>query len=595
MLKSGARVLLEAPPAGSLEERFYQIYGDRPDLVPVAKQAAGITVAGFVAALGEQGPARGPQHVFVNQRIVRDRTIAHAIQQAYSVATIKERSPEVHLFIELAGRSRGRERASDEGRGAVSRSGTGARGAAPRDRRCARRDGGAGAGPVAGARRRRPSRSRRRCRWDSASAAAGSAGGAAGDAARGRGRARAARSRPRRRPVARSARPDDARAARPIASLIRPMTPLGQFRNTFIIAVDDEGLAIIDQHVAHERILFEQISERLTTRRARVAAAADAGRARGQSGRASDAAVARDGARRGSASRSRTSAARSLRIGAVPALLDWKRVRGGAARRRRRSRRPRARRRRRRRAAADGRDDGVSCGGEGERPAHAREDAVSARRAAAHVAFVGLSARPAGRAAADAAGDRAELRAGVRAMRISVLALLVLALTAPQAPGLVESLSEYVTLFAGPGAVDCGQASNFVRDRRSSVSSSSTAALQPRSVPSRSWRTALVGNHGIDRQRERRRLPLQDDGGVFRRQLPGEVLTRALSESGRGPRSDQLLRRGESRGCASEARGVTRSLVAGSRAVDCGRLGIRATEADLRRSLDCALEASRRR
>jgi DNA mismatch repair protein MutL len=43
------------------------------------------------------------------------------------------------------------------------------------------------------------------------------------------------------------------------------MTPLGQFRNTFIIAMDDEGLAIIDQHVAHERILFELITERLTT------------------------------------------------------------------------------------------------------------------------------------------------------------------------------------------------------------------------------------------------------------------------------------------------------------------------------------------
>ncbi len=51
-----------------------------------------------------------------------------------------------------------------------------------------------------------------------------------------------------------------------IATLLRPMTPLGQFRDTFIIAVDDEGLAIVDQHVAHERILFEQISERLTTR-----------------------------------------------------------------------------------------------------------------------------------------------------------------------------------------------------------------------------------------------------------------------------------------------------------------------------------------
>ena len=33
-----------------------------------------------------------------------------------------------------------------------------------------------------------------------------------------------------------------------VAGLIRPMTPLGQFRNTFIIAVDDEGLVIVDQH-----------------------------------------------------------------------------------------------------------------------------------------------------------------------------------------------------------------------------------------------------------------------------------------------------------------------------------------------------------
>jgi DNA mismatch repair protein MutL len=80
-LRSGARVVLEAPPAGSLEERFFQLYGERPDLVLVSKQAAGITVRGFVAALGEQGPARGPQHVFVNQRIVKDRTIAHAIQR----------------------------------------------------------------------------------------------------------------------------------------------------------------------------------------------------------------------------------------------------------------------------------------------------------------------------------------------------------------------------------------------------------------------------------------------------------------------------------------------------------------------------------
>jgi DNA mismatch repair protein MutL len=45
------------------------------------------------------------------------------------------------------------------------------------------------------------------------------------------------------------------------------MIALGQFRDTFIIAVDEEGIAIIDQHVAHERVLFERITERLTTGR----------------------------------------------------------------------------------------------------------------------------------------------------------------------------------------------------------------------------------------------------------------------------------------------------------------------------------------
>jgi DNA mismatch repair protein MutL len=43
------------------------------------------------------------------------------------------------------------------------------------------------------------------------------------------------------------------------------MIPLGQFRDTFIIAIDDEGVAIIDQHVAHERVLFERVMERLTS------------------------------------------------------------------------------------------------------------------------------------------------------------------------------------------------------------------------------------------------------------------------------------------------------------------------------------------
>jgi DNA mismatch repair protein MutL len=37
------------------------------------------------------------------------------------------------------------------------------------------------------------------------------------------------------------------------------LKPLGQLRDSFILAVNEEGLWIVDQHVAHERVLFEKI------------------------------------------------------------------------------------------------------------------------------------------------------------------------------------------------------------------------------------------------------------------------------------------------------------------------------------------------
>jgi DNA mismatch repair protein MutL len=267
-LESGDRRLLEAPPARSMEERFYQIYGDRVDLVPVAKDAAGVTVRGFVAALGEQGPVRGPQHVFVNRRMVRDRTITHAIQQAYSVATIKERSPEVHLFIELpADRvdvnvhpTKAEVRFLDQGlvHEILRRAVIDALGhtAAPE----------IVLAPTASLDLPRPAGLPLGAVWPSGSARpAGLVGGSTWPPVAGPG------------PGALAGTDASADGSSPsgatttagqsvVTELLHRMTPLGQFRHTFIIAVDDEGIAIVDQHVAHERILFEQISERLTTR-----------------------------------------------------------------------------------------------------------------------------------------------------------------------------------------------------------------------------------------------------------------------------------------------------------------------------------------
>jgi DNA mismatch repair protein MutL len=250
VLRSGGRVLLEAPPAGSLAERFHQIYGERPDLVVVEKRAAGIAIRGFAAALTDQGPVRGAQHVFVNGRMVRDRTIVHAIQQAYSVATIKERSPEVHLFIEIDPErvdvnvhpTKAEVRFLDQGlvhevlrRALIDALGQTAAPELMLSAAIGPSEARAGALPLAWEASPRPSP-------DTAPFPPLAAGTD---------------------PVASPGPVPTGPGS--VAALLRPMTPLGQFRHTFIVAVDDEGIAIVDQHVAHERILFEQISERLTS------------------------------------------------------------------------------------------------------------------------------------------------------------------------------------------------------------------------------------------------------------------------------------------------------------------------------------------
>jgi DNA mismatch repair protein MutL len=49
------------------------------------------------------------------------------------------------------------------------------------------------------------------------------------------------------------------RAEQPTLNSLATLKPLGQLRDSFILAVNEEGLWIVDQHVAHERVLFEKI------------------------------------------------------------------------------------------------------------------------------------------------------------------------------------------------------------------------------------------------------------------------------------------------------------------------------------------------
>jgi DNA mismatch repair protein MutL len=264
-LTSAGRKVLQCPPVARLDERLYQIYGDRPDLIAVRRDGGSIRVSGYVAALAEAGPTRGPQNVFVNRRVVKDRTIAHAIFDAYSGASNRERSPELHLFIEMPAdqvdvnvhptKAEVRFREQSLVHEVVKRSVADAlgRGYVP-ELQLRPSDLAAGQRPTTLSIPGVLSGGIFTNRWEMPGLKPGPAQQDPGaDGAKG--------------PVEiGSAGPGFSPGKQAVAA-IRPMIPLGQFRDTFIVAIDDEGICIIDQHVAHERVLFERIMERLTSER----------------------------------------------------------------------------------------------------------------------------------------------------------------------------------------------------------------------------------------------------------------------------------------------------------------------------------------
>jgi DNA mismatch repair protein MutL len=59
----------------------------------------------------------------------------------------------------------------------------------------------------------------------------------------------------------------ETREEEPTLAALSSLRPLGQIRNSFILAVNEDGLWIVDQHVAHERVLFERILKQRMARK----------------------------------------------------------------------------------------------------------------------------------------------------------------------------------------------------------------------------------------------------------------------------------------------------------------------------------------
>jgi DNA mismatch repair protein MutL len=270
-----SRNLIEASRVEQLGDRVFQLFGERlvHALTPLDYEFEGVRVGGFASLPHEQRNNANGLYLFVNRRMVRDRLLTHAIRQAYRDLIPSSAYPVVVLFIETdpalidvnvhPTKAEIRFRKSNDVHRAITRAiehalaahRTGLSSLA-RDIETSRSEGASGhqesiassirgflsrtsTSPLFGSRERHfspsPGASDHEV-WRSNNVI----GEPPADSYVPSGTSPHGRELPR------------------IEHL--PTTPvaLGQFVESFIVAADREGILVIDQHVAHERILYDR-------------------------------------------------------------------------------------------------------------------------------------------------------------------------------------------------------------------------------------------------------------------------------------------------------------------------------------------------
>ncbi|MDX1764781.1 MAG: DNA mismatch repair endonuclease MutL, partial [bacterium] len=258
-LRHNGRSRLKVSATDSIIERAHQIFGKemRENLMGVEEAREGVHLFGLVSIPGYTRPSGTQVNFFVNRRPIRDNTLRHAVYSAYETLLMKGRHPVVYLFIDIDPalvdvnvhptkrevrfaearsihgflRDGVRKAVQSYGREPLETGSTIDHQGHPREAqvreavatylRAAPR-GGASM-PKAPSRAYEPSSGHRQ----------------AGENVR---------------PVASS--------APPVQTLFeQTLVPIGQIADSFIITQDKDGLILVDQHAAHERILFERFKK----------------------------------------------------------------------------------------------------------------------------------------------------------------------------------------------------------------------------------------------------------------------------------------------------------------------------------------------
>jgi len=331
VLTTPTQEIINCPPAEKLADRIYQLFGRQAmdelvEILPASaafraaitepalepgEESATLTVRGFTSRPEVQRPNRNGIYVFVNRRLVRDRLILHAINEAYRNILPPTVFPATLLFLEMPYdevdvnvhpakievRFRRSNFVHDFARDTIRQALMSARSVAS----FAAAAGAAPQVPVAGTANGFDNGSNGATASngvpraiipaiDEITVGFGSDGGfdltaapvqpieqrfafgpgnssepgAAFERGSAFGTLAALASPPAQissasRWAGNLAAPNaDAPATLPRPDQIADLKPLGQVSSSFIVAVNGEGLWLVDQHVAHERVLFEQ-------------------------------------------------------------------------------------------------------------------------------------------------------------------------------------------------------------------------------------------------------------------------------------------------------------------------------------------------
>jgi DNA mismatch repair protein MutL len=328
-LTNNNRESLRVTPAADLRERAYQIFGGEfiGDLIEVLSESGEARARGFVSSPSATRTNRDSQYFFINGRYVRDKIIGKALSEAYRAMIPAGVYPSAMLFVELPPHEvdvnvhpaktevrfvRGtivHDLIRDAVRAAIGSAKAGATSFV--ERKIEPVASGHATSPQADElfRERQPSLSREELRsafrlqqQPPASPQPQQQKIDLGFEAR-PGPAKSGAASGVEPPAGVSAAPNEvtepgdsagveparygnligclgARGADSAGSQLKPaqnltlaadeVNPIGQLHNSFIIAADRAGLLLIDQHVAHERILFEQHWRALRGKRVEV-------------------------------------------------------------------------------------------------------------------------------------------------------------------------------------------------------------------------------------------------------------------------------------------------------------------------------------